>query len=154
MTDMTPQATRKASASSPIRPAKEKLVLVGNGMAGVRALEELLKIDPDLYDVSVFGAEPYGNYNRILLSPVLSGEKSIDDIILNDDAWYREHGIRLHKGRTVTRIDRKSRKVVAMDGTLEPYDRLLLATGSSPIILPVAGEGTVDQTRVPGAQLF
>jgi len=118
---------------------KEKLVLVGNGMAGVRTLEELLKISPDLYDITVFGAEPYGNYNRILLSPVLAGEKSIQDIMLNDEAWYQENNIRLYKGKTVTRLDRKNRKVVSMEGTLEPYDRLLLATGSNPIILPVPG---------------
>ena len=72
---------------------KEKLILVGNGMAGVRTLEELLKIAPDLYDITVYGEEPYPNYNRIMLSPVLAGEKTIDDIILNDRAWYEENGI-------------------------------------------------------------
>jgi nitrite reductase (NADH) large subunit len=71
---------------------KEKLVLVGNGMAGVRTLEELLKIAPDQYDITVFGAEPYGNYNRIMLSPVLAGEKTIDDIMLNDEHWYLRPG--------------------------------------------------------------
>ena len=72
---------------------KEQLVLIGNGMAGVRTLEELLKLNPDKYDITVFGAEPYGNYNRILLSPVLAGEKTMEDIMINDDAWYAEHGI-------------------------------------------------------------
>jgi nitrite reductase (NADH) large subunit len=118
---------------------REKLVLVGNGMAGVRALEELLKIAPELYDITVFGAEPYGNYNRILLSPVLSGEKALGDIMLNDEAWYADNGIRLHKGREVVRIDRQHRTVAAADGTQESYDRLLLATGSNPFILPVPG---------------
>src|SRR3954471_416072 len=80
---------------------KRKLVMVGNGMAGVRTLEELLKIAPDLYDITVFGAEPHPNYNRILLSPVLAGEQTIDEIILNDWAWYEEHGIHLHTGFTV-----------------------------------------------------
>jgi nitrite reductase (NADH) large subunit len=118
---------------------REKLVLVGNGMAGVRALEELLKIAPELYDITVFGAEPCGNYNRILLSPVLSGEKALGDIMLNDEAWYAANGIRLRKGSEVVRIDRMSRQVVAQDGTAETYDRLLLATGSNPFILPVPG---------------
>jgi nitrite reductase (NADH) large subunit len=75
---------------------KPRLVLIGNGMAGVRALEELLKLAPDLYDITVFGAEPYPNYNRILLSPVLAGEQTLEEIVLNDWAWYREHGITLH----------------------------------------------------------
>ncbi|HKQ29730.1 MAG TPA: nitrite reductase large subunit NirB, partial [Burkholderiales bacterium] len=108
-------------------------------MAGVRALEELLQIAPDLYDITVFGAEPHGNYNRILLSPVLSGEKQIKDIMLNDDDWYASNGIRLHKGKKVAKIDRRKRKVIADDGTEEPYDRLLLATGSNPFIIPVPG---------------
>jgi nitrite reductase (NADH) large subunit len=119
---------------------KEKLVLVGNGMAGVRTLEELLETAPGLYDIAVFGAEPYGNYNRILLSPVLSGEKQIKDIMLNDDAWYASNGIRLHKGKKVVKIDRRARKVIADDGTEESYDRLLLATGSNPVIIPIPGK--------------
>ncbi|WP_045224107.1 nitrite reductase large subunit NirB [Methyloterricola oryzae] len=118
---------------------KEKLVLVGNGMAGVRTLEELLKIAPDKYDITVFGAEPHGNYNRILLSPVLAGEKTLNDIVINDEAWYRDHGITLHTGKTVHRIDRKRRTVHGDDGTVAEYSRLLLATGSTPFILPVPG---------------
>jgi len=118
---------------------KEKLVLVGNGMAGVRTIEELLKIAPDMYDITVFGAEPYGNYNRILLSPVLAGEKTIDDIMLNTLEWYEENNIKLHVGKTVVDVDRKSRKVITDDGTEESYDRLLLATGSNPFIIPVPG---------------
>jgi nitrite reductase (NADH) large subunit len=117
-----------------------KLVLVGNGMAGVRTLEELLKIAPDLYDITVFGAEPHPNYNRILLSPVLSGEQTVDDIVLNPLSWYEEHGIRLYLGKAVARIDRIRRCVVAGDGTEVQYDRLLLATGSLPFILPVPGK--------------
>jgi nitrite reductase (NADH) large subunit len=119
---------------------KEQLVLVGNGMAGVRTLEELLKLAPDRYDITVFGAEPYGNYNRILLSPVLAGEKTVDDIMLNDDAWYRDHGITLYKGNKVTEIDRVRRRVIAADGTTVRYDRLLLATGSHPFMIPVPGK--------------
>ncbi|MDP2812008.1 MAG: FAD-dependent oxidoreductase, partial [Rhodocyclaceae bacterium] len=118
---------------------KQKLVVVGNGMAGIRAVEELLKLAPDLYDIAVFGAEPHPNYNRILLSPVLAGEMTIQDIILNPLGWYADNGIRLHVGKLVTRIDRAARKVIAADGTEEEYDRLLLATGSTPFMLPVPG---------------
>jgi nitrite reductase (NADH) large subunit len=118
---------------------KMKLVMVGNGMAGVRTLEELLKIAPDLYEITVFGAEPHPNYNRILLSPVLAGEQTLDEIVLNPLAWYDEHGITLHLGRTVVEIDRTRRIVRADDGTEAEYDRLLLATGSKPFILPVPG---------------
>jgi len=119
---------------------KMKLVMVGNGMAGVRTLEELLKIAPDLYDITVFGAEPHPNYNRILLSPVLAGEQTIDEIILNPLSWYEEHGIRLHLGKKVVEVDRRRRIVRAADGTEEEYDRLLIATGSNPFILPVPGK--------------
>ncbi len=125
---------------------KEKLVVIGNGMAGIRAVEELLKIAPDTYEISVFGAEPYGNYNRIMLSPVLAGEKTIDEIMLNDEQWYVDNGITLHKGKEVTEIDRVNRKVISADGTTEEYDRLLIATGSSPFIISVPGhdlEGVV-----------
>jgi nitrite reductase (NADH) large subunit len=119
---------------------KMKLVMVGNGMAGVRTLEELLKIAPDLYDITVFGAEPHPNYNRILLSPVLAGEQTLDEIVLNPLSWYAEHGITLHLGKTVTQIDRVKRVVRTADGVEAPYDRLLLATGSLPFILPVPGK--------------
>ena len=118
---------------------KERLVLVGNGMAGVRALEELLKLSPEAYDITVFGAEPYPNYNRIMLSPVLAGEKTIDEIILNSREWYESNGITLHTGDPVVEINRVSRKVVAESGLEVPYDRLLLATGSNPFIIPVPG---------------
>ncbi|TDP73304.1 nitrite reductase large subunit NirB [Roseateles toxinivorans] len=123
---------------------KMKLVMVGNGMAGVRTLEELLKIAPDLYDITVFGAEPHPNYNRILLSPVLAGEQTLDEIVLNPLSWYADQGITLHLGKKVTTIDRIRRKVIAEDGngstTSAEYDRLLIATGSSPFILPIPGK--------------
>ncbi|MES2298999.1 MAG: nitrite reductase large subunit NirB [Pseudomonadota bacterium] len=119
---------------------KMKLVMVGNGMAGVRTLEELRKIAPDLYDITVFGAEPYANYNRILLSPVLAGEQTIKDIMLNDVDWYEDNGIKLHLGKKVVKVDRLRRIVVADDGTSAEYDRLLLATGSNPFMLPVPGK--------------
>ena len=118
---------------------KEKLVLIGNGMAGVRALEELLKLAPEQYDITVFGGEPYGNYNRILLSPVLSGEKTIDEIMLNDEQWYIDNGITLHKGKWVESIDRAKRIVLTSDGIEAEYDRLIIATGSNPFIIPIPG---------------
>ncbi len=119
---------------------KQKLVMVGNGMAGCRTLEELLKLAPDMYDITVFGAEPHPNYNRILLSPVLAGEMTLPDIVLNDLAWYQDNHITLHAGKKVTTIDRVKRKVIAEDGTEAEYDRLLLATGSMPFMLPVPGK--------------
>lgn len=119
---------------------RQRLVLVGNGMAGVRTIEELIKLAPDLYEITVFGSEPHANYNRILLSPVLAGEQTIDEIMLNGVDWYAEHGIKLHLNRTIVKIDRVRRVVVADDGLQVPYDRLLLATGSTPFILPIPGK--------------
>ena len=118
---------------------KMKLVLVGNGMAGMRTLEELLRAAPDLYDITVFGDEPQPNYNRIMLSPVLAGEQTIEQIILNPRDWYAERGITLYTGKRIVKIDRKRRTVTADDGTAADYDRLLLATGSKPFVLPVPG---------------
>ena len=118
---------------------KPKLVMIGNGMAGVRTLEELLKLTPDAYDITVFGAEPHPNYNRILLSPVLAGEQTLDEIILNPLSWYEENGIKLLLNRKATFIDRARRVVIADDGTEAAYDRLLIATGSNPFILPIPG---------------
>ena len=119
---------------------KDKLVVIGNGMAGIRTLEELLKLDEaDRYEITVFGSEPCPNYNRILLSPVLAGEKTIDDIILNSREWYAEHDITLHTGDPVVEIDRVKRRVRTESGLEAAYDRLLIATGSSPFIIPVPG---------------
>jgi nitrite reductase (NADH) large subunit len=118
---------------------KMNLVVVGNGMAGIRTIEELLKLDSALYNITVFGSEPHPNYNRILLSPVLTGEQTLQDIILNDRSWYEEHGITLHTGSTVTQINRARKEVTTDDGRTAKYDRLLLATGSKPFMLPVPG---------------
>jgi nitrite reductase (NADH) large subunit len=119
---------------------KSKLVMVGNGMAGVRTIEELLKITPDLYDITVFGAEPHPNYNRILLSPVLAGEQTLDEIVLNSWDWYKENNITLHAGKKVVEVDRVKRVVRSDDGTEVEYDRLLMCTGSNPFILPIPGK--------------
>jgi nitrite reductase (NADH) large subunit len=127
---------------------KPSLVIVGNGMAGMRTVEELLKLAPDLYDITVFGAEPHGNYNRILLSPVLAGEKTVEDIMLHTREWYQQNGITLHAGDPVEHIDRKRRIVRARSGLEVRYDRLLLATGSKPFIIPVPGH------TLPGVLAF
>jgi len=119
--------------------ARERLVVVGNGMAGMRTVEELLAIAPDRYDIQVFGAEPHGNYNRIMLSPVLAGEKQIDDIMLHPLAWYAAHGVTLHRGDPVVAIDRSRGCVTAESGIEACYDRLLIATGSKPAVPAVPG---------------
>ncbi|PKB14455.1 assimilatory nitrite reductase (NAD(P)H) large subunit precursor [Novosphingobium kunmingense] len=118
---------------------RERLVVIGNGMAGCRAVEEVLLRDPARYDVTIFGAEPRVNYNRIMLSPVLAGEKAFDDIVINDAAWYADNGITLISGDPVVTIDRATQTVIARSGRVEPYDKLLIATGSDPFIIPVPG---------------
>jgi len=120
---------------------KPRLVVIGNGMAGMRTVEELLSATPDKYDITVFGDEPYGNYNRIMLSSVLCGEKNIEDIVINKRQWYADNNITLHAGedKSVVKIERGSQTVTAQDGTSAEYDRLLIATGSNPVILPIPG---------------
>ena len=118
---------------------KMKLVLVGNGLAGMRCLEDLLDMAPDRYDVTVIGEEPWGNYNRIMLSPVLSGDKTIDDIMLHPHAWYSDKNIRFIAGDAAVRIDRPRKQVYTEKGLMVDYDRLILATGSKPFIPPVNG---------------
>src|SRR5215471_6284567 len=116
---------------------KEKLVVIGNGMAGMRAVEEVLKRDPLRYRITVFGAEPHVNYDRIMLSSVLAGEKEMDQIVINPLSWYGENDIRLLAGEQVVAIDREAKTVTSETGRVEPYDRLLLATGSRPIVPPI-----------------
>ncbi len=118
---------------------KTKLVVIGNGMAGMRTLEELVKMAPDEFNITVFGSEPQPNYNRILLSPVLSGEMKFQDTILNDWSWYEQNNIVLHAGKTVTKIDRFRCQVEAEGDLIASYDRLLIATGSNPVMLPIPG---------------
>ena len=127
----------------PLNPGadtREHLVVIGNGMAGCRAVEELLARDAARYRVTIFGAEPRVNYNRIMLSPVLAGEKSFDDIVINDAEWYAANGIALVAGDPVVAIDRLAKTVTTRGGTTEAYDRLLIATGSDPFIIPVPGK--------------
>lgn len=118
---------------------KQKLVLIGNGMAGVRAVEEVLKINPDGFEITIFGTEPYPNYNRIQLSKVLQGGTSVSDITLNDWEWYEDNKIRFYPGESVTSINTKTQNVSTDKGRIEPYDQLIIATGSNPFILPLPG---------------
>jgi len=117
----------------------QKLVVIGNGMAPGRALDRLFEIAPDAYDVTIFNAEPRTNYDRIMLSPVLSGEKSYEEIVIHGDRWYEEHGVTLFKGKRVMEIDRDRKRVIAEDGTSAPYDKLIIATGSNPVVIPFPG---------------
>jgi nitrite reductase (NADH) large subunit len=118
---------------------KEKLVIVGAGMASGRMLEHLLETARDRFDVTLFGAEPRGNYNRIMLSPVLAGEKTYEQIITHDSDWYARNGVECRFGETVTKIDRKAKVVHSRKGQT-PYDKLVIATGSAPFIIPVTGK--------------
>ena len=117
---------------------RQKLVVIGNGMAGCRAIEEILKKDADRFEITVFGAEPRVNYNRIMLSPVLAGEKAFKDIIINDEAWYDENGITLYSGVPLTLIDHSAKFLYAGNVSFI-YDRLILATVSDPFRLPLPG---------------
>ncbi|WP_232332841.1 nitrite reductase large subunit NirB [Novosphingobium aquimarinum] len=119
---------------------RQRLVVIGNGMAGCRAVEEILARDGDRFDVTIFGAEPRVNYNRIMLSPVLAGEKSFDEIVINGQDWYDDNAITLVSGDRVDHINREAKTVVAASGRIEPYDKLLIATGSDPFIIPVPGK--------------
>ncbi|HEY9090475.1 nitrite reductase large subunit NirB [Parasphingorhabdus sp.] len=128
--------------------ARERLVVIGNGMAGCRAVEEILARDPDRYAITIFGAEPRVNYDRIMLSPVLAGEKTFEDIIINDQDWYDGNDIELVSGDAIIAIKREASEVVSASGRVAPYDRLLIATGSDPFIIPVPGH------KLPGVISF
>ena len=118
---------------------KRKLVVIGNGMAGMRTVEEILARAAEMFEITVFGAEPQPNYDRIMLSPLLAGDKSFEKIVLNSYEWYEENAIRLIAGEAVVEIDREAKIVRGEKGTEAPYDLLLLATGSNPFILPLPG---------------
>lgn len=123
------------------------MVLVGNGMAGVKTIEEILKLSRESFEITIFGAEPHPNYNRILLSKVLQGDTEVKDITLNDWDWYTENDIQLFTSETVIKVDSKRKVVVTDLGRIEPYDELILATGSIPFILPIPG---ADKKGVTG----
>lgn len=129
----------------------QRLVVVGNGMAGARAVEEILHRGGDrMFSITMFGDEPYGNYNRILLSGLLAGTDDAEEIFLNPVEWYRDNGITLHAGVRVVRIDRFAKLVLADDGSITPYDKLIIATGSRPFYPPVEGMWRDDKTLTPG----
>ena len=123
----------------------QKLIIIGNGMAPGRALEKLFEAAPGAqggsvnFDITVFNAEPRVNYDRIMLSPLLSGEKTYDQIVIHGDGWYVQNGVTLHKGAKVTSIDRVKKTVSSDTGITAAYDKLIIATGSVPFILPVPG---------------
>ena len=133
---------------APETEARERLVVIGNGMAGCRAVEEILARDPGRFAITIFGAEPRVNYNRIMLSPVLAGEKTFDEIVINAAEWYAENTIELVSGDPVIHIDREHRQVVSRSGRVEPFDKLLIATGSEPFVIPVPG------SDLPGVVTF
>ncbi|GAA0321911.1 nitrite reductase (NADH) large subunit [Kineococcus aurantiacus] len=138
---MTIEETGTVEAAIPRqRDHRRRLVVVGNGMAGIRAVEELLERGgAEQFDITVFGDEPYGNYNRILLSHVLSGEETEEGIFLNSLSWYEENSIDLRAGVRVDRVDRFAKVVHDADGGQTPYDTLLLATGSTPFFPSMDG---------------
>ncbi|MDP5275043.1 nitrite reductase large subunit NirB [Chengkuizengella axinellae] len=118
---------------------KEKLVVIGNGMAGVNTVEHILKLAPNQFDITIFGSEPHPNYNRILLSYVLAGDSKVDDIVINSYEWYEEHGISLYTGETITEINTEGKTVTSDKGTSVSYDKLIISTGSDPFMLPLPG---------------
>ena len=118
---------------------KKRLVMIGNGMAGVSFVEQLLKLSPNKYDITIIGAEPHPNYNRIMLSSVLAGDADMQDIVLNDWDWYRTNNILLHAGHAATAIDTAKRTVTTDKGLSVGYDELVIATGSLPFMLPLPG---------------
>ncbi len=149
MTALETRPTRRPGSG------RRRLVVIGNGMAGARTVEEVLaRGGRDLFDITVFGDEPYGNYNRILLSHVLAGEESHDDIYLNSLEWYAENHVELRAGVRVERIDRHAKVVVTDDGATVGYDDLVIATGSRSFLPPMEGLLRADGTMLPGAFAF
>lgn len=136
---VSPTAQKTYITNNGLAQEKMKLVLIGNGLAGMRCLEDLLDMAPERYEITVIGEEPWGNYNRIMLSPVLSGDKTIEDIMLHPPAWYADKGIHFIAGDRAVRIDRPRKQVYTETGIVVDYDRLILATGSTPFVPPIAG---------------
>ena len=134
---MTSLLERSGTLAGPAE-GRQQLVVIGNGMAGARTVEEILaRGGGDLFSITMFGDEPYGNYNRIMLSHVLSGEEQDSDIFLNSMEWYVENDITLHAGVRIQRIDRFAKVVFGDDGSVTPYDQLIIATGSRALIPPI-----------------
>src|SRR5262245_58553959 len=137
-----PPRASEVTPMNMISDPREHLVVIGNGMAGMRTVDELLKLPGGKrFRITVVGAEPHVNYNRIMLSSVLAGDKSIDEIVINSREWYAENGITLITGDAVKKIDRDARTVTSASGVTVPYDRILIATGSRPLAPPIPGLG-------------
>ncbi|WP_455835319.1 nitrite reductase large subunit NirB [Pseudarthrobacter siccitolerans] len=148
MTSVMDSPRTRPSGPAPAGHVRRRLVVIGNGMAGARAVEEILaRGGAGQFTITMFGDEPYGNYNRIMLSHVLSGEESDADIFLNSLSWYQDNGITLHAGVRVDRIDRFTKHVFSNDGRVTPYDILIIATGSRSHMPPIDGLYT------PGGQV-
>jgi nitrite reductase (NADH) large subunit len=151
MTDLLERPGVLPGAADPRR----RLVVIGNGMAGARAVEEILsRGGAAQFKITMFGDEPYGNYNRIMLSHVLSGEQDDSEIFLNSLSWYEENDITLHAGVRVERIDRFAKVVFSDDGQVTPYDSLIIATGSRSFVPPMDGLFTDDGAMLPGVFAF
>jgi nitrite reductase (NADH) large subunit len=149
--DSPAQPQTRPRAGSRSRDSRRRLVVIGNGMAGARAVEEILaRGGAEQFSITMFGDEPYGNYNRILLSHVLSGEESDADIFLNPLSWYDDNGITLHAGVRAERIDRFAKHVFSSDGRVTPYDTLIIATGSRSHLPPMDGLHTPGGSVKPG----
>ena len=125
----------------------KKLVMIGNGMAGVRTIEEILKVSTEPWEITIFGQEPYPNYNRIKLSNILQGDTNFEDIIINPLDWYKENNIQLFTGESIVKIDVDTKRVVSNLGREVQYDDLIIATGSNSFILPIPG---ADKQGVTG----
>src|SRR5688572_4725022 len=138
-----------------MRAAKKKLVVIGNGMAGARCVEEILaRGGADQFEITMLGDEPYGNYNRILLSDVLNGSHDESDIFLNPLAWYTDNGVKLHAGVRAVSILRHARRVIGDNAIEVPYDQLIFATGSLPFVPPIEGLRLPDGSFKPGVFVF
>ena len=124
----------------------KKLVMIGNGMAGVRTIEEILKRSPEQFEITIFGQEPHPNYNRIKLSNILQGDTSFEEIIINPFDWYKENNIQLYTGETITRIDSNRKLVISDQGREVEYDELIIASGSNSFILPIPGADKLGVT--------
>ncbi|MEV7999876.1 nitrite reductase large subunit NirB [Pseudarthrobacter oxydans] len=151
MTSVAERAQPRPGGRARSRDSRRRLVVIGNGMAGARAVEEILaRGGAEKFGITMFGDEPYGNYNRIMLSHVLSGEESDADIFLNPLSWYEDNGITLHAGVRADRIDRFAKHVFSSDGRVTPYDTLIIATGSRPHLPPMDGLYTPGGSVKPG----
>ncbi|ULT57437.1 nitrite reductase large subunit NirB [Neobacillus drentensis] len=124
----------------------KKLVMIGNGMAGVRTIEEILKLSTEQFDITIFGEEPHPNYNRIKLSNILQGDTHFEDIIINPLEWYQENKIQLYTGEAIVTIDAEGKRVISDQGREVEYDELIIATGSNSFILPIPGADKIGVT--------